>query len=162
MICKKCGNILPDNAKICSACGASTQEPSGERQTYTTYQTQRSDRTLDRKVPPVGFVEAVKRFAAHYADFSGRSRRSEYWWVVLFNLLMDALFAAFVPQLSYLWTLVTLIPSIAICVRRLHDVGKSGWWYLFIFLPLVGFVIVLIQLCRDSAEDNQWGPNPKR
>ena len=56
---------------------------------------------------------------------------------------------------------MVLIPGTALCVRRLHDVGKSGWFYLWILLPLIGYIIILIQFCKDSTGDNQWGPNPK-
>jgi len=163
MFCKKCGNILPDNARFCNACGAPVEQPqdSGYQQTYTTYQTQRSYTTPAQPKPAVGFGEAVKLFFTHYVDFHGRARRSEYWWAVAFNILVSTLITLIVPDLTYLWSLVVLVPSISVCVRRLHDVGKSGWWYLFLALPLVGSIILLIQFCKDSTEPNQWGPNPK-
>ncbi len=112
----------------------------------------------------VGFLEAVALFFSRYTDFSGRSRRSEYWWAFLFNTIV-ATVLAFLPEglafLSGLWSLVILVPSLALCIRRLHDVGKSGWWYLFLLIPLVGGIILLVQFCKDSTEDNQWGPDPK-
>lgn len=112
---------------------------------------------------PVGFLEAVALFFSRCTDFSGRSRRSEFWWVVLFNTLVSVALALLPGRMAYLtalWSLVTVIPNLAICIRRLHDVGKSGWWYLFILIPL-GNIILLIQFCKDSREDNQWGPDPK-
>lgn len=112
----------------------------------------------------VGFLEAVALFFSRYADFKGRSRRSEYWWVMLFNVIVSVVLVLLPDSLAFLsslWSLAILIPSLAICIRRLHDVGKSGWWYLFILIPLVGGIILLVQFCKDSTEDNQWGPNPK-
>ena len=113
---------------------------------------------------PIGFLEAVALFFSRYTDFGGRSRRSEYWWVMLFNVIVSFVLAMLPNSLAFLsglWSLAILVPSLAICIRRLHDVGKSGWWYLFILIPLVGGIILLVQFCKDSTEDNQWGPNPK-
>lgn len=110
---------------------------------------------------PVSFIDAVKLFFTRYADFRGRSRRSEYWWVVLFNMIVSGILSTVLPDFAWIWSLVTLVPSLAICVRRLHDVGKSGWWYLWFLLPIIGWIILLIKFCTDSTEDNQWGPDPK-
>ena len=109
----------------------------------------------------VGFIEAIKLAFVHYADFKGRSRRSEYWWFVLFNTIVASVIGAIVPDFAWIWSLVVLVPGLALCIRRLHDVGKSGWFYLWILLPLVGGIILLIQLCKDSTEANQWAPIPR-
>ena len=109
----------------------------------------------------VGFIEAIKLAFVHYADFKGRSRRSEYWWFTLFNIIVGFVIGLVLPEQAWIWSLVVLIPGTALCVRRLHDVGKSGWFYLWILLPLIGYIIILIQFCKDSTGDNQWGPNPK-
>ena len=109
----------------------------------------------------VGFIEAIKLAFVHYADFKGRSRRSEYWWFTLFNIIVSGVLSIALPDFAWIWSLVVLIPGLALCIRRLHDVGKSGWFYLWILLPLVGGIILLIQFCKDSTEANQWGPNPK-
>lgn len=156
MFCKKCGNILPDNAKFCTACGA----PTGKEQAnpYTSYQ-QSASPAAPR--PAVGFVDAVKLFFRRYVDFHGRSRRSEYWWACLFLLVMNALLSYVLPDLTSIWSIVVLIPGIALCVRRLHDVGKSGWWYLFILLPVVGAIVLVVQFCKDNAGPNKWGPSLK-
>ena len=108
----------------------------------------------------VGFAEAIKLAFSHYADFRGRATRSEYWWFTLFNIIVSSVLGLALPILSWLWTLAVLIPGFALCVRRLHDVGKSGWFYLWILLPLAGVVILLIQFLKESTEDNQWGPSP--
>ena len=109
----------------------------------------------------IGFVDAVKLAFVHFADFAGRARRSEYWWFTLFNVIVSLVFSLALPDFSWIWSLVVLIPGLSLCIRRLHDVGKSGWFYLWILLPLAGGIIILIQMLKDSAEDNQWGPNPK-
>lgn len=109
----------------------------------------------------VSFIDAIKLFFIHYADFKGRSRRSEYWWAWLFTALVAGVLSAIVPALSGVWSLAILVPSLAISVRRLHDIGKSGWWYLICLIPLVGSIILLVWSCKDSGPDNQWGPNPK-
>ena len=110
----------------------------------------------------------------HYADFNGRARRSEYWYYTLFNFLIYiacvvlALLLAIATDtpgfisLAYLWGLATLLPTIAVCVRRLHDTGKSGWFYLTVLIPLVGGILMLVWMCTDSElGHNRYGPNPK-
>ena len=149
MYCKNCGKQLPDNAQFCDNCGA--RQVGG----YTTYTQGREPK------PSVGFIEAIKLFFTKYADFSTRSRRSEYWWIVLFGVLASAVAGAILRDYSWLWTLAMLVPSIAIGVRRLHDIGKGGAWYLLNLIPLVGSIILIVWFCQDSAPDNQWGPNPK-
>lgn len=109
----------------------------------------------------MNIIEATKLYFTRYADFNGRSRRSEYWWASLAITLIGGVVTAILGDLSFIWSLATLIPSLAISVRRLHDIGKSGWWYLISLIPLVGLIIMLVWCCQDSTEDNQWGPNPK-
>lgn len=174
MFCNKCGNILPDNAKFCTSCGAPVERGTkvnsdcdhthGGTYTEKSFDTYATAYTSAEPTPQVGFIEAIKLFFRRYADFNGRSRRSEYWWVMLFI----SLFSSFLDTISgdssllpTLWSLGTLIPCIALAVRRLHDVGKSGLYYLWNLLPVVGQIMVLIQLVKDSAPDNQYGPNPK-
>lgn len=110
---------------------------------------------------PVSFIDAIKLFFTRYADFGGRSRRSEFWWAILFTNIVSMAFTAIIPDFSWIWTLAILVPSLAIEFRRLHDVGKSAWWLLWNLLPLAGQIILLVQFCKDSTEDNQYGPNPK-
>lgn len=110
----------------------------------------------------------------HYADFTGRAHRSEYWYFVLFNFIVSILIGLSlgviagllnVPALvylAYLWSLAVFIPSLAVSVRRLHDIGRSGWWLLLSLIPLVGAIILIIWHCTDSQPGaNQYGPNPK-
>ncbi|MBQ9148957.1 MAG: DUF805 domain-containing protein [Oscillospiraceae bacterium] len=98
----------------------------------------------------VGFGEAIKLFFQKYAKFEGRASKSEFWWSYLFCLLISW---------TYIGALVVLIPMLAVSARRLHDVGKSGWYYLMGLIPLVGWIFVLIAWCKDSEPgDNQYGP----
>lgn len=111
-----------------------------------------------------------------YADFNGRARRSEYWFFVLFNVIISFVITFVVTflevlaggtgilgtMISYIYCLVVLIPGIAVGVRRLHDVGKSGWFLLIGLIPIVGALYLLVLYCLDSLPDsNQWGENPK-
>lgn len=113
------------------------------------------------EVKSVSFIDAVKLAFSHYADFKGRARRSEYWWFTLFKVIVSGLVSSIIPDLAWIWTLAVLIPGLSICVRRLHDIGKSGWYYLIALIPLVGGIIMIVWFCQDSAPANQWGPNPK-
>lgn len=102
-----------------------------------------------------------------YADFSGRARRTEYWMFTLFNAIISLILGFVLATiglvfLSYIYSIAILIPSLAVCIRRLHDIGKSGWWYLIGFVPVVGTIVLLIWFCTDSQPgNNEWGPNPK-
>lgn len=108
------------------------------------------------------FIEALKK----YAVFTGRSRRKEYWFFVLFSILI-AIVVGIVDGvtglgvLSPLYSLALLIPSIAVAIRRLHDVGKSGWWLLLGFVPLVGLVLLYFMVQDSQPGGNEYGPNPK-
>lgn len=97
-----------------------------------------------------------------YADFSGRARRKEYWIFVLFNMVIGIISMIFSELLYITYLIATIVPSLAVGVRRLHDVGKSGWMSLIVLIPLVGAIWLLILLCTDSQlENNKWGQNPK-
>ena len=149
MFCKNCGKQLPDGTAYCTQCGA-PQNQAKQGYVYT-----------GEPKASVGIVEATKLYFTRYAEFSGRSRRSEYWWATLSIGLIGSVVSVILGDLSWIWTLVTLIPGLAICIRRLHDIGKSGWWYLVFCIPLIGQILLLIWFCKDSTEDNEWGPNPK-
>ena len=107
-----------------------------------------------------------------YADFSGRARRKEYWMFVLFNFIAVVLLFfveaytmsagdLYLP-LASLYSLATFIPSLAVSVRRLHDVGESGWMLLVGLIPLIGSIWLLVLYLRKSEPGaNKYGPNPK-
>lgn len=116
------------------------------------------------------FLAALQK----YATFSGRAQRAEYWYFVLFYLLIvlvlsivDAFTGTFdreggVGLLSGLFSLALFIPSLAVAVRRLHDIGRSGWWLLIGLIPLVGALVLLVFAVQDSQPgSNAYGPNPK-
>ena len=101
------------------------------------------------------FGEAIKVCFNKFANFEGRARRSEYWWFMLFVNLVSMVTCGFA-------SIVFLVPTIAVTARRLHDIGRSGWWQLISFIPLVGFILLLIWTIQDSAPGtNEYGPNPK-
>lgn len=114
------------------------------------------------EVKSVSFGEAIKLYFNNYANFKGRSRRSEYWWAILFVNIVTLAISNLLPELAGIWSLVTLVPGVAIVVRRLHDTGRSGWYYFVLLIPLAGPILMIVWLCSDSTEDNQWGVNPKR
>lgn len=118
----------------------------------------------------MGFGEAIQSVFSKYATFSGRARRSEYWYFVLLQVIVTAVLnglysatesVAF-SAILVLFDLALLVPSLAVCWRRLHDIGKSGGYYFFILIPLVGWILLLVWMCQDSQPGaNQYGPNPK-
>jgi len=109
-----------------------------------------------------------------YADFSGRARRKEYWMFFLFNTIF-AFLAAIIdnvvgtasPELGYgvfygIYALAMFIPGLAVGVRRLHDVGKSGWMMFIALIPLIGGIWLIVLMVTDSNPgENQYGQNPK-
>lgn len=110
------------------------------------------------------YISVLKK----YAVFQGRARRKEYWMFVLFNFIIAVVLsilsrvAGIFGIVSALYSLAVLIPGLAVCVRRLHDIGKSGWWLFLVLVPLVGSIILLVWYCKDSEEgENDFGPCPK-
>jgi uncharacterized membrane protein YhaH (DUF805 family) len=117
--------------------------------------------------PSLSMPEAVRRVLTQYATFTGRARRSEYWWFALAQIIASFVASALDQALgtillSLLVGLGLLIPSIAVGVRRLHDTGRSGWWLLIAFVPLVGAIVLIVFFVQDSQPGtNQYGPSPK-
>jgi len=132
----------------------------------------------------MNFMQSVSTCFGKYATFSGRAQRSEYWWFGLFvfgvtvilvqvntaifgptvvqNPLMDGTMSSYnAGILGMIFSLATFLPSLAVAVRRLHDRDKSGWWLLLSFIPLVGFIILLIWFIKVGTNgDNQYGADP--
>jgi uncharacterized membrane protein YhaH (DUF805 family) len=135
------------------------------------------------------FMTAVRTCLSKYVDFSGRARRSEFWYFVLFSFLVGIVATVLDLVLgtddfnngnglvNTLAGLALLLPSIAVAARRLHDIGRSGWWQLIglaslpviYVVPLLGLLVLLgtvillvVWFCTDSKDDNQYGPHPKR
>lgn len=116
------------------------------------------------------FLEALKK----YAVFSGRSRRKEYWYFVLFSFIISIVLSIIdgilgtrssssgLGLLSGIYTLAILIPSIAVSVRRLHDIDRTGWWVLISLIPVIGTIVLFIFAVLDGTPgSNRFGPNPK-
>lgn len=103
----------------------------------------------------------------NYANFNGRARRKEYWFFILVQFLITfviGLVLGFIlPEslmsiINIILSLVFLVPSLAVGARRLHDIGKSGWFLLLGLIPLVGAIILIVFFCLDTKrESNQWG-----
>jgi uncharacterized membrane protein YhaH (DUF805 family) len=108
----------------------------------------------------------------HYADFSGRASRSEYWlFVLIFFLIYAVCFAldynaigigpSGIPPLTLIAYLAHFVPGLAVLVRRLHDIDRSGWWLLISLVPVLGSIWLLVLLCSEGTYGpNQYGPNP--
>ena len=119
--------------------------------------------------PQVGFIDAIKLAFKNYINFNGRSRRSELWWFFLFNIIIQIiisilanLITKYLIYLSYIYVLIAFLPSLGLGVRRLHDIGKSGWYIFIAFIPLVGAFILLYFYCLDSEnQSNEYGDSPK-
>ena len=125
MECSNCKRDVVDEASFCGFCGSSLNV---------------KQVTKEVTLPSVGFGEAISRGFSNYFTFSGRARRSEYWFWILFTSLVQL-----IPFVGGLIAIATLIPSLAVGSRRLHDIGKSGWWQLcFIVLLSVLYLAVVI------------------
>ncbi len=112
------------------------------------------------------FLGALKDGFARYVDFKSRSTRPQYWWWVLWSTLISwgttFVDLALGAGLGLLAFLVMFLPSIAVAVRRLHDIGRSGWWYLLIFVPIIGWIALIIFFCQKTdPQSNQWGQPPR-
>ena len=118
------------------------------------------------------FIKVLK----HYADFSGRARRTEYWMFTLFNIifyfawafLMGIIFGLTDSKVEtlylviYIYPLILMLPGLAVSVRRLHDLGKSGWMMLVAFIPLIGSIwLLILMITEGNSGENKYGPNPK-
>lgn len=167
MYCNNCGNDTGEN-RFCQNCGYDVLGGQNEN------------------VEKFNLISAYKSMFKKYAQFGGRSRRSEYWYAMLMNYIIMIAFylIIFVPItkgminnylstgetifimvgaiIFFLYYLAILIPSLSMTVRRLHDIGKSGWWLLLSFVPYIGSIILFIFSVLDSQPGaNKYGPNPK-
>jgi uncharacterized membrane protein YhaH (DUF805 family) len=118
------------------------------------------------------FPESVRTCLRKYADFSGRARRSEFWYFVLWTFLVSVVASIIDVVLGSRWgsgsglvetlaDVALLLPGLAVGARRLHDVSRSGWWLLMGLVPCAGFIVLVVFFVLDSHPDNQYGPSPK-
>lgn len=124
----------------------------------------------------MNFQDAVKSGYQNYVTFSGRASRPAYWWWSLFQIVVSVvIFFVFGPHfvpgsdtvpmhlegglIGNLWSLANLLPSLAVGIRRLHDIDKSGWWTLILFVPLVGIILLIVWYCtKGTPGANRFGP----
>jgi len=98
----------------------------------------------------------------NYANFDGRARRSEYWYFILFNTIFALITATVIPELYLVYVIAIILPSLAVAVRRLHDIGKSGLWLFISFVPIIGGIWLLVLLATEGdSEYNEFGSDPK-
>jgi uncharacterized membrane protein YhaH (DUF805 family) len=109
------------------------------------------------------YLKALKQ----YADFNGRAHRTEFWMFVLIHFIILIVLAVVDSMITggilyMLYALALFLPYLGVGVRRLHDTGRSGWWVLVAFIPVIGIIILIVFWVQDSqAGDNAYGPNPK-
>jgi uncharacterized membrane protein YhaH (DUF805 family) len=102
------------------------------------------------------FIDAIKICFTKYADFNGCASRPEYWWWVLFTFVASVALSAVNHFVSLAFSIGVLLPSIAVAARRLHDTDRSGWWQLLGFIPLIGWIILLIWYV-EAGKPNRYG-----
>ncbi len=175
-VCPNCGGIVIQGQNKCESCGTILEWGQENNQSFSSASTIYSNEYRIRKMSIwVGF----KTFLGEIVNmFSGRARRKEYWGTVLCHLLLIVLgvLISFLSKTSTifmvlhvvytyiisLYMLIAILPAVALAVKRMHDIGKSGWWLLIGLIPLVGWIFTLIWACKDSEKDaNKYGESPK-
>ena len=149
MNCPTCGKENEPSAQFCGICGSP----------LTDQQATGIDYGVDSSKPMVGFSEAISLGFKNYINFSGRATRAEYWWWFLFLVVAGVVLGIIdgvtgIGVLRNTFNLATIIPSLALGARRLHDIGKSGWWQLLLFAIIVGWIILIVWYCKPG---NQLG-----
>jgi uncharacterized membrane protein YhaH (DUF805 family) len=127
----------------------------------------------------MSFATAVKSFWSNYTNFKGRARRSEYWFIQLFLIatniavavidlaLMNGDVERFIANggggiVGLIWIFATIIPALAVLIRRLHDTNRSGWWALIGLVPVAGAIVLLVFTVEDSNKGvNKYGASQK-
>ncbi|HWI84279.1 DUF805 domain-containing protein [Ramlibacter sp.] len=107
------------------------------------------------------FGQAIRNCLSNYATFTGRAGRAEFWWFFLFNVLASMAASIIWHRLGNLVSLALLLPSVAVGARRLHDIGKSGWFQLLWFVPLIGWIFLIYWAVQKSdPQPNEYGGPP--
>ncbi|MBS1170992.1 MAG: Integral rane protein [Burkholderiaceae bacterium] len=102
------------------------------------------------------FTESIKTCFSKYANFKGRASRSEYWWFALFIFLVGLILSIINRNIANVFYLGTLLPSIAVATRRLHDTNRSGWLQLIVLIPVIGWLIMLYFFVQEAREPNRF------
>ena len=159
-ICVRVSEIVPSGGTVVDSFASESYEdrPPRRPSSFSSYNAaSRPEANTSSPRQGMGFGETLTYYFQHYADFNGRARRQEYWYIVLWNVIFMA-----VPFVDIIWAVATIIPGLAVSVRRLHDTGRSGAWLLLGLIPVVGFIVILIFTLEDSQPGaNQYGISPK-
>ena len=107
------------------------------------------------------FKQSVTACLKKYLEFSGRAGRPEFWWFALFTLVVSLVVSWILGDfIGMLVNLALLLPSLAVGARRLHDMGKSGWFQLLWFIPVLGWAVMIYFLVQPSVGPNEYGEGP--
>lgn len=173
MQCNFCGNENPDDATFCMSCGKSLEQgqtssfESQEQDAEEVYEYYNFDNENGRQLSLFSYY--VKCFQSFWV-FDGRARRCEYWGFVLYNGLVSFILifilylllpVSIASAIYDLYNLIIFLPGLAVAVRRMHDIDKSGWYVLIALIPIVGILIALFLDCRKGTDGpNKYGPDP--
>jgi uncharacterized membrane protein YhaH (DUF805 family) len=102
------------------------------------------------------FVESVTTCFKKYVDFNGCAVRSEFWWWTLFTILASLLLGMISENLASLFSLATLLPTLAVGARRLHDIDRSGWWQLIGLIPIIGWIVLIIWFAQQEKRPSRF------
>ena len=161
--CGNCGETLIERASFCRSCGASLSDS-----------TANGVRAVSPERPMIGFIDAIKLGFKNYVNFGGRSTPAELWWWVLFCFLIVWVFGGwilgavgtFVPVIDPLRFIVfygLIVPSLAVSSRRLHDINKSSWWLLLLFVPVLGWIVLIVwSIKKGDKGPNRYGLYPRQ
>ncbi len=139
--CRRCKKMMPNQMANCPSCGI-PQKVGGD--------------DMD------GFLHYALMPLKKYTDFSERARRKEFWFFFLFQWLVVAVLQVISPVLGAIASIIFFVPMIAVGVRRLHDIDKSGWWVLLWLIPIIGWIILIVWACREGDfGPNRFGSDPK-
>lgn len=107
------------------------------------------------------FLESLQTCFKKYIVFNGRASRSEFWWFFLFALIVPNLIGFFDSTLFFIICLLILLPSLAVQIRRLHDIDRTGWWILINLVPIIGLIVLIIFFATEGTQgQNRFGPQP--
>ena len=166
MYCRNCGKEIQDNAMVCINCGVKAGTGNnfckncGAETAPSAIVCVKCGCALKSSATTNSadsFIGAIKTCFNKYATFEGRAGRSEYWFWYLFTLIVG-LAIGWIPVLGWIVSLATIIPSLAVFVRRMHDIGRSGFWFFIGLIPIIGWIWIILLLCQPSQEgENEYG-----